>query len=71
MSCFLAGAMAALVYDIVKLNQVLTDEGRFPGSIKFLIFFCKSVTLCEFGAGILASLARLLLHALHVYMFTS
>lgn len=40
MSCFIVGGLAALVYNIMKLNQVISNgQQRFPGSMKFLTFF--------------------------------
>ncbi|KAI1314625.1 hypothetical protein EDD11_001924 [Mortierella claussenii] len=40
MWCFLAGGLATLVYNIIKLNQVFGDATtRFAGASKFLTFF--------------------------------
>ncbi|GJJ68181.1 hypothetical protein EMPS_00527 [Entomortierella parvispora] len=38
-SFFIAGGLAAMVYDIMKLTQVYTDPTRFSGASKFLTFF--------------------------------
>ncbi|KAG0044273.1 hypothetical protein BGZ83_010490 [Gryganskiella cystojenkinii] len=39
-SCFIAGGVAAMVYNIMKLSQVLDkDLTRFSGAQKFLSFF--------------------------------
>ncbi|KAF9584647.1 hypothetical protein BGW38_005733 [Lunasporangiospora selenospora] len=45
MYCFLAGGLAALVYNITKLNQVFVQSDRFIGANKFLVFFCKKLLL--------------------------
>ncbi|KAK3821475.1 MAG: hypothetical protein J3Q66DRAFT_152405 [Benniella sp.] len=39
MGCAIAGGLAMLVYNIIKLNQVVEENLRFVGAIKFLKFF--------------------------------
>ncbi|KAG0257769.1 hypothetical protein DFQ27_004951 [Actinomortierella ambigua] len=41
MSCFLTAGLATLVYNVMKLHQVFTEQQRFDGANKFLTFFCK------------------------------
>ncbi|KAG9065266.1 hypothetical protein KI688_002589 [Linnemannia hyalina] len=39
MAAFICGGIGTLVYNIIKLNQVFVDPGRFAGANKFLTFF--------------------------------
>jgi len=48
MGCAIAGGLAMLIYNIIKLNQVVEENLRFVGAIKFLKFFCKCIVTLLF-----------------------